>query len=86
MSRNTPQRKENYARNNREDYRETIQNGEETNRMKDRYYIKFDEVSMLWVAENVFANEQIALEEFYQEEMTTIGNTIDNPELLEVQE
>lgn len=50
----------------------------------DRYEIKFCEYSLTWEAVSVFSSESIGLGEFSQSEYVRLGNSIDNPELLEV--
>ncbi len=52
----------------------------------ERYEIKFREDSLTWEAVSVFSSESIGLGEFSQSEYVRLGNSIDNPELLEVGE
>lgn len=52
----------------------------------ERYEIQFCEDSLTWEAVSVFSSESISLGEFNSSEYVRIGNSIDNPELLEVGE
>lgn len=50
-----------------------------------RYEIVFDEYDLEWDARSVFdASETISLGEFGKDSYIPLGNSIDNPELLEV--
>lgn len=50
----------------------------------ERYEIQFCEDSLTWEAVSVFSSESIELGEFIPSEYVRLGNSIDNPELLEV--
>lgn len=52
----------------------------------ERYEIKFCEDSLTWEAVSVFSSESIELGEFNPSEYVRLGNSVDNPELLEVGE
>ena len=52
----------------------------------ERYEIQFCEDSLTWEAVSVFSSESIGLGEFSKSEYVRLGNSIDNPELLEVGE
>ena len=52
----------------------------------ERYEIQFCEDSLTWEAVSVFSSESIGLGEFSPSEYVRLGNSIDNPELLEVGE
>ncbi len=50
----------------------------------ERYEIQFCEDSLTWEAVSVFSSESIGLGEFSPSEYERLGNSIDNPDLLEV--
>ena len=50
----------------------------------ERYEIQFCKDSLTWDAVSIFSSESIGLGEFSQSKYVRIGNSIDNPELLEV--
>ncbi len=52
----------------------------------ERYEIQFCKDSLTWEAVSVFSSESLGLGEFSPSEYVRIGNSIDNPELLEVGE
>lgn len=51
----------------------------------DRYVISYDKDNVLWLAVSVCSSESIELGEFNNEYYVKVGNAIDNPELLEVE-
>ena len=52
----------------------------------ERYVIEWCDDSLSWDAVAVGSSESISLGEFAPDEVDVIGNAIDNPELLEVQD
>lgn len=48
------------------------------------YIIEWSDYSLSWEAQAIGNSESISLGEFKPDEIDVIGNTIDNPELLEV--
>lgn len=50
----------------------------------ERYEIQFCDDSLTWEAVSIFSSESIELGEFNPSEYVRLGNSIDNPELLEV--